>query len=198
MKKKIIVLISIGVIFLALIGIILYNEIPRLSYEYDEDLGGYVVSKSYGYAKTYEILETYKGEDVVGIKREAFKNRTSLVSIDLSNTKITNIGIAAFSGCVSLEEIIFNTDIYYINNNAFLGCTSLTSIDLEDTNLTILGGSVFFDCTSLESVSLPSTLDEIGSYCFYNTNLTYFSYYSSTTLRSNALEGIDSSVIVVK
>ena len=75
----------------------------------------------------------------------------------------------------------------------------LTSNELlEETNLTILAGSVFYGCTSLNEVYLPDSLTEIGSYCFYNTNIELLSLSRNTTLLDNALTGVNTENIIYR
>lgn len=186
MKNKIILIVTASIIVLSLLTIILYNEIPRLSFTFDKELNGYVIKKAYGSVDTYDIPRTYKDYDVVGIGEQAF-SASKVSYLDLSETNIKEIRQGAFADCSNLSEIVFNTNLNKIANNAFMNCPSLTKIDLRNTNLEILGGSVFFDCINLTEVYLPKSLEELGSYCFYNTSLTKLSYYSNLNLRENAL-----------
>ena len=186
MKNKIILIVTASIIVLSLLTIILYNEIPRLSFTFDKELNGYVIKKAYGSVDTYDIPRTYKDYDVVGIGEQAF-SASKVSYLDLSETNIKEIRQGAFADCSNLSEIIFNENLSKIANNAFMNCPSLNRIDLRNTNLEILGGSVFFDCINLTEVYLPKSLEELGSYCFYNTSLTKLSYYSNLNLRENAL-----------
>ena len=186
MKNKIILIVTASIIVLSLLTIILYNEIPRLSFTFDKELNGYVIKKAYGSVDTYDIPKTYKNYDVVGIGEQAF-SASKVSYLDLSETNIKEIRQGAFADCSNLSEIIFNENLSKIGNNAFMNCPSLNRIDLRSTNLEILGGSVFFDCINLTEVYLPKSLEELGSYCFYNTSLTKLSYYSNLNLRENAL-----------
>ena len=60
---------------------------------------------------------------------------SDLVSIDLSNTKITTIEHSTFE-------------------NAAL----LVTVDLSNTNLSSIGEAAFFDCTSLSTINLSTTI----------------------------------------
>ena len=195
MRNKIIILTSLGLILLFLIVVVLYNEIPRFTYTYNEDLSGYVITKCHGNVKKYTIPKMYKDKEVVGIARDVFRDKTNLEELDLSETNIENIGMACFSGCYNLKKITFNEEVNYIANNAFFGCSNLEEIELKNTNLRILGGSVFFDCINLKKVSLPSGLEEVGSYAFYNTSLEELNIYKQTILLDDALLGVDETII---
>ena len=198
MKNKIIIITGLSLIFISLLALVLYNEIPRVKYEYSPQYNGYLITKSYGQVSSYEIPSTYRGKDVVGIADGAFQEKDKLKSLDLSNTNIKIIGQGAFFNCSILETIIFPSSLEIIDNNAFMACSSIKTIDLSHTTLNILGGSVFFDCTNLKQVSLPKTLEQVGSYCFYNTNLENLSYYSTTFFKDNALLGVSSECQNIK
>lgn len=198
MKNKIIIITTLSLIAIGLLTLILFNEIPRLSFRYDETLDGYFITHCYGNGSTYEIPETYKNKKIVGMDREVFRDNKSLETLDLSMTEIVEIPLATFSNCSNLESIILPSSLTYIANNAFYRCESLENINLAETNLTILAGSVFYGCTSLNEVYLPDTLTEIGSYCFYNTNIESLSLSSNTRLLDNALTGVNIENIIYR
>ena len=96
--------------------------------------------------------------------------------------KIESIEGGAFSGCTSLEQVIFPEKFAgecVIYSYAFQGCTSLKSIDIPEGALPYKSDiptdsmSIFSDCTALEEVTLPSTWTFIVLYMFKNcTSLT--------------------------
>ncbi len=87
------------------------------------------------------------------IADKAFYRDTTITSVSMSN--IESIGVRAFAGCSSLENVNFltveSTDEVSINigNYAFANCTSLTGIEL--TNATI-GNGAFGNCTAMTNV----------------------------------------------
>ena len=65
--------------------------------------------------------------------------------------------IKSFSGATSLRSIdLSHTEITEIPENCFSGCTSLTDVKLPDTLKTIRNGG-FYDCKALD-LTVPDTL----------------------------------------
>lgn len=96
-----------------------------------------------------------------------------LSKIDLSPLKsFTHIGAHAFSGCTSLEEIIFPERLSVIDFHAFSGCTALSNFNFPET-LTIIGEDAFKDC-NIETLVIPEGVRRFH----YNTfpNLKSFTF----------------------
>lgn len=120
-------------------------------------------------------LRHASGLEVIG--KEAFKNTTSLSSVDLSNTAVTVIGESAFQGSglnnvtlggvKTIEGSAFNSAAALVNIDlrgvtdigayAFEDCAALETIDL--TSLRTLGGNAFEGCTALSEIVTPVTGD---------------------------------------
>lgn len=91
-------------------------------------------------------------------------------------TSVTSIPNEMFEECTLLESIKLPESITYIGSYAFHNCQSLTSIVIPEgvkyrpdgDYYDDYGYSWFAGCSSLESVILPSTLEELPSYCFEN------------------------------
>ncbi|MBD5258504.1 MAG: leucine-rich repeat protein [Barnesiella sp.] len=138
-----------------------------------------------------------------------FQNCTSLESIDMSETNVTEIPQYAFSGCTALstvgfpsalvslgEKAFYNSRITTvelpatvksIGSNVFEGCKSLTSADLSKTAITNIGNYTFSNCSKLTSVLLPKNITTIGIYAFQGTALPSFTMPETvTTLGSYA------------
>ncbi len=117
----------------------------------------------------------------------AFKNNTTLSSIDLSG--ITSVGDSAFEGCSTLASITFGQAVENIGSYAFEGCCALsgslslpasveklgagafsktgyTTADLSAAKLTSIGNATFKNCENLSTVILPDTVTAIGDYAF--------------------------------
>ena len=190
MKNKIILIISTSIIILGLLTIILYNEIPRIKYKYDEDLAGYVIYKTYGNVKTYDIKTD---KEIVGIARDAFRNKNKLEYLDLSNTNIKTIGNSAFSGCHNLKHIKFNDSLEYVDTNAFKD-SGIINLDFSKTDLKYLGGGCFFETYDLKEITLPNNEVTISSYCFYNSSIEKINYYNLKLL-DYSLYGINEDIL---
>ena len=84
----------------------------------------------------------------------------------LKTVKITNvkeIGIYAFSGCSSLQNVELPKDLITIGNGAFKNC-GLTSIEIPYT-MTTIGWNLFANC-NFTSVKIPNNIEYIDSDAF--------------------------------
>jgi hypothetical protein len=95
-----------------------------------------------------------------------FTGCSSLVSVDLSATKLKTIGNNQFANCASLVSVKFPSTLEGSVVSAFNGCASLESVDLSATQITSLGTNTFNGCAALTSVQLPATLQTVGTGVF--------------------------------
>ncbi len=189
----------IALIFIGLIGVIMFLEIPRIKYTYDEKNDAYTIARVYGDSKRYTIPSNYKGKRIYRIGRKAFQNHSNLEGLDFEGEiNIEYIDPLAFYNCDSLVDIVIPESVEFIGNNAFLNCSSLKSVRFNaSSSLKKLAGAVFYDCQDLELVSLPKSLLEIGTNCFLNTNISRLEIYRSTSILVDALAGVDMDNVVI-
>jgi hypothetical protein len=125
-----------------------------------------------------------------------YDNRTKFVSIDLSGSTFTSIGISALAACSNLAAITIPDSVTSIGNNAFYGCSGLASVDIPDSVISI-GNSAFQNCSSLASVIIPDSVASIGYSAFQNcgslasvtigngvTSIEYYAFRDCTSLAS--------------
>lgn len=133
---------------------------------------------------------TAKGT-ITAIGNSAFKSDTALTEIpDLS--QVTSIGDRAFYGCSALETVDLHS-VTTMEYAAFQGCDALSG-EIDLSNLEVIPGHAFcYDpnitsvvtCPTLRSIgdwafiwadistiSLPETLNSIGTYAFYKASLS--------------------------
>ena len=133
---------------------------------------------------------TAKGT-ITAIGNGAFKSDTALTEIpDLS--QVTSIGDRAFYGCSALETVDLHS-VTTMEYAAFQGCDALSG-EIDLSNLEVIPGHAFcYDpnitsvvtCPTLRSIgdwafiwadistiSLPETLNSIGTYTFYKASLS--------------------------
>lgn len=133
---------------------------------------------------------TAKGT-ITAIGNSAFKSDTALTEIpDLS--QVTSIGDRAFYGCSALETVNLHS-VTTMEYAAFQGCDALSG-EIDLSNLEVIPGHAFcYDpnitsvvtCPTLRSIgdwafiwagistiSLPETLNSIGTYTFYKASLS--------------------------
>ena len=105
-------------------------------------------------------LRHASGLKVIG--KEAFKNTTSLSSVDLTNTAVTVIGESAFQGS-GLTGANLGGGVKKIEGSAFKGAAALVNIDLS--GVTDIGWYAFEDCAALLGIDLTS-LRTLGGNAF--------------------------------
>lgn len=133
---------------------------------------------------------TAKGT-ITAIGNSAFKSDTALTEIpDLS--QVTSIGDRAFYGCSALETVDLHS-VTTMEYAAFQGCDALSG-EIDLSNLEVIPGHAFcydpnitsvITCPTLRSIgdwafiwadistiSLPETLNSIGTYTFYKASLS--------------------------
>ena len=134
-------------------------------------------------------------ENVVAIGKNAFKGCLALENIDLPEG-VTSIGEWAFASCVllksidiprgvvsieeslfysceALNEIVIHNGITTIEWGAFTDCVSLEKVTFEkESRLKSLGGSSFYGCTSLTEVEIPSSVESVGAWTFFESGIT--------------------------
>lgn len=133
---------------------------------------------------------TAKGT-ITAIGNSAFKSDTALTEIpDLS--QVTSIGDRAFYGCSALKTVDLHS-VTTMEYGAFQGCDALSG-EIDLSNLEVIPGHAFcYDpnitsvvtCPTLRSIgdwafiwagistiSLPETLNSIGTYTFYKASLS--------------------------
>lgn len=134
---------------------------------------------------------TAKEGTITAIGNSAFKSDTSLTEIpDLS--QVTSIGDRAFYGCSALKTVDLHS-VTTMEYAAFQGCDALSG-EIDLSNLEVIPGNAFcydpnitsvITCPTLRSIgdwafiwagistiSLPETLNSIGSYTFYKASLS--------------------------
>ena len=96
---------------------------------------------------------------------------TSLESVDISGTDITEIPSSAFSSCENLKKVRLPESIIYLRNNAFYYCRNLVSVTFGDQ--TAVSGKIVF----------PSSLRYVEYSVFYNDqSLTHLDFTACTKL----------------
>ena len=105
--------------------------------------------------KTITFSDSGKGLKKIGSL--AFKDCSSLESIDLSNAEITEIPVRAFENCTSLKSIKLPSTVTKIADNAFAGCSNLEEIKgLEQCKISELSATAFDGCVRLKDINLSN------------------------------------------
>ena len=101
---------------------------------------------------------------ITEILENAFSNCTSLKTVKLPST-VTKIADDAFADCKKLEEIqgLSNCKISEIGKDAFAGCYNLKTFDISSATITSLPDTICSNMYALTSIHLPKTLTSIGT-----------------------------------
>ena len=101
---------------------------------------------------------------ITEIPENAFSNCTSLKTVKLPPT-VTKIADDAFANCKKLEEIqgLSNCKISEIGKDAFAGCYNLKTFDISSATITSLPDTICSNMYALTSIHLPKTLTSIGT-----------------------------------
>ena len=159
-RVKLIVMVVFAVIIPSLIFMkprMLYRKVTN-GYEVSKYTRGLVSGK-----KDLVIPNNYKGKQVVGIHKGAFKN-SKIKSIKLPD-ELEIIPKEAFYNCNNLEKITIPETVTEIRANAFEDDVSLVSIELPE-GLINIRGNAFNGCYNLENIELPESLEYIGAGAF--------------------------------
>ena len=139
------------------------------------------------YQNDIMVPDTLDGKTVTVIGSNAFSGkRMKTVALPIS---VTAIEPNAFSDCKRLEKVTFwngdegTSQLREIGDRAFYRCTALTRFPFIDTALERIGSEAFSGCenfrTSLHYIAaLPPTLEQVGSYAFYNTKVPYVTFFN--------------------
>ena len=76
----------------------------------------------------YNLKTVELPDDLSSLGMSVFKNCSSLVNIDLSNTSIDTIQQGAFNNCSALKRIDFPKSLNNIDERSFVGCSSLSAL----------------------------------------------------------------------
>ena len=143
---------------------------------------------------------------VVSIHKTAFRNCTSLTAfeVDPNNTAYSSADGKLLSkdgtslilypaGRTGADDVLPAT-VTSIESGAFYGCTRLTEIDLN--NVSRISDEAFRGCTGLNHLTIPQTLDSIGSNAFTDCSSISTVDYQGQTIALNgiAVSGVSGSV----
>lgn len=123
--------------------------------------------------KNHETADTALTEipdlsQVTSIGDRAFYGCSALETVDLHS--VTTMGYAAFQGCKALSGKIDLSNLEVIPGHAFCYDPNITSVVTCPTLRSI--GDWAFIWAGISTISLPETLNSIGTYTFYKASLS--------------------------
>lgn len=120
------------------------------------------------------------------IDAHAFEDCVALTELNLSNTKVEEIGSNAFRE-TGLKTVLFPASLKKIVSQAFLK-TQLDNVVLPE-GVQEIGSEAFREAVSLKSITLPNNIQKIGWQAFYGcTKLANVNYTGSVKLAEGVVE----------
>ena len=120
------------------------------------------------------VLKKYNGwqnfveipDSVTAIGDEAFKNNTSMVSVNIPDS-VNSIGNSAFDGCTSLLGVVIPDSVESIGSYAFYNCSKMASAYLPaNEKFTEIKERIFYGCAALKGIVIPDSVTNIGGSAF--------------------------------
>lgn len=117
----------------------------------------------------------------------AFSHCVSLISVDIGDN-VKNIGVGAFEYCTSLKDVNIGLGVEYIGEEAFSSCAELENIHFsENSSLKEIKMQAFMNCKAIRDINLPKSIEYIGRSAFYNcTSLEKITAVGNITVDDNA------------
>lgn len=126
--------------------------------------------KMAGAFRDHKKLEKVVFTEYASIAASCFAGCTALKEVKFSENPGGSFGKAAFSDCISLEEIELPSKVSYISASLFQGCEKLKQITLPD-GLQEIGSYAFSGCKELTELALSESIEKIGNYAFSGSGL---------------------------
>jgi uncharacterized repeat protein (TIGR02543 family) len=135
------------------------------------ELASLTLIESSAFASCVSLTAVSIPEGVTEISDACYADCENLSSVEMAGA-ITEVGSSAFECCTLLTEIEFKTGLTKISQHAFQD-SGLTSIELPST-VNNVGNYAFYNCSNLTSAKLPANLSTVGLELFYGcSNLQY-------------------------
>ena len=134
--------------------------------------------------------------NIVSIGQSAFEGCTKITTVDLSN--LNSVGKKAFLNCTNL---VINNDLVLtsLGESAFENCSLINcNIDLSGLTQTNIPASAFKNCENIKSFTLPTTINEVESYAFYNCKNASFSAEFAGHIKFGSYAFAESGITSVK
>ena len=132
--------------------------------------GAFQNCTSLSYVKIPDSVKLIYGSN--SADQGAFQGCTYLNKVVLGN-RVEGIPSYTFSDCSNLTNITVGESVEYVSKYAFRNCKSLAAISFENANLKTVGDYAFYYCTSLDSVIFGDKLTSLGSYVFDHSGIRY-------------------------
>lgn len=109
-------------------------------------------------------ISYYLEDSVEKIDRKAFSRCVNLVSVTFNST-LREVGACAFEYCTALENIILPRSVMLVGERTFQYCEKLNSVMLP-YGIKEIGEYAFQGCGRLKTINIPKTVESIGNMAF--------------------------------
>lgn len=160
-------------------------------YSYREEVKKVVVGEgitqvgNYIFANMSSLTTVILPSTLTAISMNAFYNDTALSSINLGDTKVSNIGINAFENCKALTTVTLPETMVEIGTSAFRNA-GVKTINFPKSCTTI-GMYAFYGC-AMSSLTLPDTISSVGMQAFAQNSFLLTVYVYNANLEFGKLD----------
>ena len=109
-------------------------------------------------------ISYYLEDSVEKIDRKAFSRCVNLVSVTFNST-LKEVGACAFEYCTELENIILPRSVMLVGERTFQYCEKLSSVMLP-YGIKEIGEYAFQGCDRLKTINIPKSVENIGNMAF--------------------------------
>lgn len=138
------------------------------------------------FARSTKLASVTFSSSLKVIGKHAFEDCVALTKLNLSKTKVEEIGSNAFRE-TGLKEVAFPVSLKKIGSQAFLK-TQLENVVLPE-GVQEIGNEAFREVVTLKSITLPNNIQKVGERAFnYSTQLMIVNYTGSMKLAEGVVE----------
>ncbi len=161
-------------------------------FEFESDVNNtYNVSAYNGSDGNVVIPESLYSREIKRFSEKAFYKNDVITSL-VMHDNMTVVNKWACRKCTNLSSVYFSKKLVALWDYSFAQNPKLKSAFLRNTEINAIYQSAFYNDTSLSYVSLPDTLESIGTRAFENTALENVVIPESVkTVKSSAFAGIE-------
>lgn len=123
--------------------------------------------ESYAFMYNKGLYEIRFSDSLTYIGTLAFHYCSFIKELDLSNTKLVEIGSEAFSELWRLKKVIFPNTLITINDHAFLSCLNLEAIEIP-SSVNRIGFMAFAQIPNLTYISISSSINILDQQAFHS------------------------------
>lgn len=146
------------------------DAVPEFLYSLTED-GDAQITAYFGTSPNVVVPSEIDGHKVTAIGHSAFYRNQDIETVTLPDT-VTSIGSYSFADTAKIKRVYLPDSVTEIQDYAFRHCKGIDFTKLP-ANLKKIGAVAFYDCgKTVGDIVLPSKLESIDIYAFYNTIYT--------------------------